>query len=94
MKNKAKAKIESLTSHLSPQFTTSDLYLAAFLRARGCFLSSTACREGRVFFIFDGDKIAELKQAYLNNGKVNVLDFKSALTELRNLIFNSGSGRG
>lgn len=75
---------------ISGLYRTADLYLAAFLRCRGLFLKKPECMGRRVFFIFDCDEgIDGLVQEYLNGSAVDVLAYKSALMELKSLIYRT-----
>jgi hypothetical protein len=76
----------------SARLSTPDLYLAAFLKAKGAFLLSADWQDRRVFFLFEGDRLAELRREYVNDAPVGALAFKAALAELRALIFNHAGG--
>lgn len=71
-------------------FRSNDLYLCAYLCARGVPLTRTEKDRDRVFFIFrDKDQAQKFVAEYLNNGPIPVLDFKSYVRELKSLIFRA-----
>ena len=66
------------------EFRTSDLYLAAFLKAKGHALSWE--HKGRCIFIFNGDTQVD-RENFINGGNVDVSLFISAIQSLKTLIF-------
>jgi hypothetical protein len=84
----------SAPSTLQPsvRLSTPDLYLAAFLKAKGAFLLSADWHDTRLFSLFEGNRLAELRREYVNDAPVGALAFKAALAELRALIFSRGHG--
>jgi hypothetical protein len=72
-----------------PLFECSDLYLSAFLKSRGVLFEGHKRGEGkRVIFVFQRQSDFEaLLKSYYNDGPVPVLSFKSALRNLRDIIF-------
>ena len=70
-------------------FSTSDLYLAAFLKAKGLKLIDKKTEGKKVFFIFEDRKDREdLVRQFFNDGLVNITAFKSAIQDLKTMIFN------
>ncbi len=71
-------------------FVTSDLYLSAFLKARGMKLIDQNRGDHRkIHFVFEDHKDRKkLIQEYFNNGSVNITDFKNALQDLKTIVFN------
>ena len=67
-------------------YQTSDLYLAAFLRARGMFIADVE-REGRrsIFCFRDTPDRGELVREFFNDGFVNA--YKNALVDLKSMIY-------
>ena len=67
----------------------SDLYLSAFLRAKGVILQNINRKNGKVIFVFQDDgNIQNLINRYFNDSDVPVLRYKAALRDLRSIIFN------
>lgn len=74
-------------------FRTSDLYLSAYLRARGISLVGTEGPRDRVVFLFeDKGEIQKFVADYFNNGPVGVLDFKNYVRELKTLVHRGFPG--
>ena len=71
-------------------YQTSDLYLSAFLKAKGFHLFDKKYTEGKkVIFIFDDRKDREeLVRQFFNGGLVNITAFKSAIQDLKTMVFN------
>lgn len=70
-------------------YETPDLYLAAFLKAKGTILKNSKKEKGRITFIFqDKGNIQDLIKDYFNDSNVAVLTFKAALRDLRSIIFD------
>jgi hypothetical protein len=68
-------------------YRTPDLYLAAYLRARGISLVGTEGPRNRVIFLFEDRRDIQKHVAeYFNNGPVGALDFKNYLRELKSLL--------
>jgi len=76
-------------------YKTSDLYLSAFLKAKGIFLQKATWENGRVVFIFqDPGDIQKLIAEYFNDSRVGVLTYKATLRDLRTIIFEYKDRRG
>jgi len=75
---------------LEALFVTSDLYLSAFLKARGIKLIDQIRDDNKkIRFVFEDSKDRKrLIQEYFNNGSVNITDFKNALQDLKTIVFN------
>jgi len=70
-------------------YSTHDLWVAAFLRARGMRLSGTARVGNRVLFEFeDKEACGQLAIEYLNGGTADVSALKAAWNDLKTLIFD------
>lgn len=70
-------------------YRTSDLYLSAFLKAKGLRLHDKL-RDGNKFvFIFDDrcDR-QQLIKDFFNDGTVNITAFKNAIQDLKTMVFN------
>ncbi|MEW6455102.1 MAG: DUF5659 domain-containing protein [Acidobacteriota bacterium] len=71
-------------------YCTTDLYLGAFLKARGVKLLNSRHENGKVFFVFQDDGECEkLIQDFLNNQEVKIGDYLQALDNLKKLIFRN-----
>jgi hypothetical protein len=84
--------IEMKTKKLTQpeEFTTSDLYLAAFIAAQGQPLLRIERRNSRVYFVFpEVQRTHELQSQFFNNGIVNVGDYRRSLQDLKTLIFSA-----
>ena len=71
-------------------YRTSDLYLAAYLKATGLRFEGTHRDGGRVFFIFAyRDNIEGMKTDYFSRrGKVSALDYADELQALKSVCHN------
>jgi hypothetical protein len=83
--------MEMATSQNTPnEFSSHDLYLAAFIQANGVPLLRTEREHGRIRFVFrGGPKTHELHSMFLNNTPVPVGDFRRCLTDLKTVIFST-----
>jgi len=71
-------------------YETSDLYLSAFLKVRGLRLLNQRRAGNKIIFIFaDCSDRAEIVSEYFNNGQVGVTNYRSALADLKTLIFSA-----
>lgn len=70
-------------------YSTSDFYLACFLKARGLPILNVE-REGRrsTFIFEDNGEVKRLVLEFYNDGKVEVNAFKNAIQDLRSIIYN------
>ena len=70
-------------------YATSDLYLSAYLKAKGLRLMDKR-RDGNKFvFVFDdrADR-KELIREFFNDGLVSITAFKNAIQDLKTMVFN------
>lgn len=76
---------------MESEFTTSDLYYAAYLKVAGVPLLGTRREGSRVVFIFEQTPLlSDLKRDFYNrNGKVSALTFCDELKALKSLTFSS-----
>lgn len=82
------------TNHKST-FTVSDLYQSAYFKAKGIKLLGQSREGQRINFIFEDDGNRErLEQEFFNGGLVNVTAFKSAIQDLKTIIFDKGDRDG
>ena len=71
------------------EFLTSDLYLSAFLKAKGLKLIDKKTEGKKVIFIFeDREDREDLVRQFFNDGLVNITAFKSAIQDLKTMVFN------
>lgn len=71
-------------------YRTSDLYLSAFLKARGMKLKDKRRNGNKFVFIFDDrDDRKELIQEFFNDGMVSITAFKNAIQDLKTMVFNT-----
>lgn len=70
-------------------YRTSDLYLSAFLKAKGMRLKDKLRNGSKFVFIFeDRDDRKDLIQEFFNDGTVNITAFKNAVQDLKTMVFN------
>ena len=71
-------------------YKTSDLYLSAFLKAKGLRLVDKRTDGSRVIFIFE-DRVdrKQLIEEFFNDGVVSITAFKSAIQDLKTMVFNT-----
>ena len=79
-----------MSSSVREDFRTSDLYLAAYLKAVGLDFKDTVRVNNEVYFIFEfHEDIQDLKKSYFNReGKVSALDYADELRALKTLCHN------
>ena len=71
-------------------YKTSDLYLSAFLKAKGLrLLDKRRAGEKYVFIFDDRPDREELIREFFNDGQVNITAFKSAIQDLKTMVFNT-----
>ena len=71
-------------------YRTSDLYLSAFLKARGMRLRDKQRNGHKFVFIFnDRNDRKELIQEFFNDGTVSITAFKNAIQDLKTMVFNT-----
>lgn len=70
-------------------YLTSDLYLSAFLKSQGLKLLDKKTEGRKVTFIFqDRNDREDLIRQFFNGGLVNITVFKSAIQDLKTMVFN------
>jgi len=84
---------EPLPAFNSPSrsiYRTSDLYLSAYLKARGLKLIDKLQVGKKYEFIFDDrpDR-KDLIQEFFNDGMVSITAFKNAIQDLKTMVFNA-----
>ena len=71
-------------------YKTSDLYLSAFLKAKGLrLLDKRRAGEKYVFIFDDRPDREELIREFFNDGQVSITAFKSAIQDLKTMVFNT-----
>lgn len=72
-----------------PEYKTSDLYYAAYLRVAGVPFLEAVREEGKVFFVFEKiDAIRDLKRDYFNRtAKVSALSFVDEIRSMKAMTF-------
>ena len=75
-------------------FETSDLSLAAYLKANNVPLISTRKLDNKVYFQFNDPKVQEIAMLYFNDGKVKASSYSRAISELKTLIYQGRSLKG
>ncbi len=71
-------------------YRTSDLYLSAFLKAKGLKLRDKHRDGNKFIFIFeDRDDREHLIREFFNDGTVNITAFKNAIQDLKTMVFNT-----
>ncbi|MCB9758166.1 MAG: hypothetical protein H6753_07105 [Candidatus Omnitrophica bacterium] len=71
-------------------YRTSDLYLSAFLKAKGLRIRGKNQTGNKFIFIFeDRDDREQLVREFFNDGTVSITVFKSALQDLKTMIYSS-----
>jgi hypothetical protein len=70
-------------------YKTSDLYLAAFLKAKEhkliCERANRKC-----FFLFPADVSADVAD-FFNDGQISAAKYKNAVQDIKTFIFNTGA---
>jgi hypothetical protein len=70
-------------------YRTTDLYLSAFLKTKGLRLIDRQRFGNKVSFVFQDRKDrSDLISDFLNDGTVGVASYKSALQDLKVMLFN------
>jgi hypothetical protein len=88
-------KMNNLTPDSEFTYQTPDLYLAAFLIARGCRLKETAMQGSKVFFCLENKgNISGKVTDFFNNELVPIQGFIQNLKALRSLCKNASPKKG
>ena len=83
-------EIVKMTTQTMGTYKTSDLYLSAFLKAKGMRLKDKFRSGDKFIFIFDDrNDRKELIQEFFNDGLVNITAFKNAIQDLKTMVFNT-----
>lgn len=70
-------------------YGTTDLYVGAFLKARGIKLIDVDKAGRRITFLFENsDKTKRLIKEFYNEGRVKISDFQHALKDLKSITYN------
>lgn len=70
-------------------YSTSDLWLAAFLKTKGMKLVRIEGESKRAFFVFDtSENQKELIKEFYNDGIVGIATIKNTIADLKSAIFN------
>ena len=74
---------------MNSTYETADLYLSAYLKAKGLRLIDKRKSGNKFFFIFDdrSDR-KELIEEFFNDGLVSITAFKNAIQDLKTMVFN------
>lgn len=79
-----------MTMQTMNTYRTSDLYLSAFLKAKGMKLKDKFRTGNKFVFIFDDrNDRKELIQEFFNDGSVSITAFKNAIQDLKTMVFNT-----
>ena len=74
---------------MNKEFNTQDIWLSAFLKAKGLRLTHIRGESRRAIFIFEDIKEREeLVKEFYNNALVGITTLKNAMTDLKSAIFN------
>lgn len=70
-------------------YSTSDIYLSAFLKAKGLRLQDKRRVDSKCHFIFQDRQDRKLLiQEFFNDGLVSITAFKNALQDLKTMVYN------
>ena len=70
-------------------YSTNDLWLSAFLKAKGLKIIRVEGNNRRVVFVFeDTSNRKDLIEEFYNNGSVSIALIKNAMADLKSAIFN------
>ncbi|HAZ10810.1 MAG TPA: hypothetical protein DCY56_06875 [Candidatus Omnitrophica bacterium] len=74
---------------MNKEFITQDLWLSAFLKAKGMKITRIQGESRRAIFVFeDIREREELVKEFYNNGLVGITILKNAMTDVKSAIFN------
>jgi len=75
----------------SDTYNTCDLYLAAFLRAKGIKLIEVDGPEKKARFRFENTKEThKLAKGFYKNAQVGITDYNHSLRDFKSMLFNRG----
>lgn len=70
-------------------YSTSDLYLSAYLKSRGMKIVDKEVEGRRITFIFeDVPNREQLIRDFYNEGPVNITDYVHAIQDIKAIVFN------
>ncbi len=70
-------------------YSTSDLWLSAFLKAKGLKIIRIEGNNRRAYFVFeDAPNRKDLIEEFYNNGLIGITLIKNAMSDLKSAIFN------
>ena len=70
-------------------YSTSDLWLSAFLKAKGLKIIRIEGNNRRAVFVFeDSSSRKTLIEEFYNNGSIGITLIKNAMADLKSAIFN------
>ena len=70
-------------------YSTSDLYLSAYLKSRGMKIIDRETEGRRTTFIFeDVPNRGELVKDFYNQGPVNITDYVHAIQDIKAIVYN------
>ncbi len=70
-------------------YSTSDLWLSAFLKAKGLKIIHIEGNNRRAVFVFeDTSNRKDLIEEFYNNGSIGITLIKNAMADLKSAIFN------
>ncbi len=77
-----------MLTNFTKTYETTDLYLAAYLKAKGLrFLNKKRSGNRYVFIFDDREDIKKLVQDYFNDGLVEITVFKNAIQDLKTIMY-------
>jgi len=70
-------------------YSTNDLWLSAFLKAKGLKIIRVEGNNRRAVFVFeDTPERKDLIEEFYNNGLIGIILIKNAMADLKSAIFN------
>ncbi|TRZ49831.1 hypothetical protein D4Q80_01365 [bacterium] len=70
-------------------YSTNDLWLSAFLKAKGLKIVRVEGNNRRAVFVFeDSSQRKDLIEEFYNNGSIGINLIKNAMADLKSAIFN------
>lgn len=78
-----------MSTDMINEYTTTDFWLASFLKTKGLRIYDVRRTGTRSLFVFEdrSDRVVLVKDFY-NEGMVSVRDFKNAFQDLKSIIYN------
>lgn len=73
----------------SGTYSTNDLWLSAFLKAKGVKLIRVEGENRKAIFVFEDSEVREgLTKDFYNGGMVGITEIRNAISDLKSAIFN------